>query len=238
MATAGLSQAAITYVDATINGNTTLADGSALIDGTHYQSGTGGTNTWNDRAFANGGTIISNSDTTGEGDAPVLRTTISGLTAGESYEVYTYFWGIDGATTRGRTSLSSTTPMDGYNTSHFNGSSFDPMTALTRLVSGDSGLNPGPVSTADGSGFENGGYFTNSVLTEESNRSMYQVSLGTAVADGSGNIHIYIDDLENTSSVNRTWYDGVGYELAAVPEPGTSALLGMAGLGLILRRRR
>ena len=58
--------------------------------------------------------------------------------------------------------------------------------------------------------------------------------MGTVYYGGSAT-PIYIDDLANTSNGNRTWYDGVGYQL--IPTPATLTLLSLAGFGVAQRRR-
>lgn len=227
------AEADVVYLDAD-QSNTLLTDGSGLT----FSPGTEGDDLWNSRAFGNGGTVITSNEASE--DAPRLETTISGLTAGETYDVYAYFWGAGNTQLwRGRAGLIDTAgDLQGYNTAHFNGSSFLPMTYVTSPPLASS-INPGPLSTADGAGFENGGYFSGSVLTEEADRRLFEISLGTAVADASGNISVFIDDLANTSSGNRTWYDGVGSQLVvAVPEPGTAGILMLAGLFAVGSRRR
>ena len=236
----------ITYVDADPNTNTTLSDGTAMVDGTHYSStSTANDDLWNLRAFANDGTIISAQDSgSGGGESTLnLKTTISGLTPGASYNISAYFWGSQGGQGwRGRASLTDPGSSDpnvasvlpGWNTKHFGSSGFSPLTHLSGNWDVD---NPGPVTTADGSGFENGGYFTNSPFVEDGTaRFMAEAPLGIAVANLSGEIEVFIGHgiINNTTS-NRTWYDGVGYSL--IPEP-TTMLLGMLGmLGCMVARR-
>jgi hypothetical protein len=223
--------AAITYVDADPNANTTLADGTALPG---LATSATADNQWDLRGFANGATIFASNDAGGE-DAPRIRTTISGLTPGQDYTISAYFWGADNQLWRGRVGLADGAgELQGYNSSHFVGSSFVPMTEVADGSNGDDVDNPGPVTTADAGGVENGGYFAGSVLASESDRFLAEVGLGVATADANGEIWVYVDDLANTSNANRTWYDGVGYEV--VPEPGSLALLGLGGLFLARRR--
>lgn len=232
------SRASVTYVDADVTGNTTLADGTALVDGSvgYVDPNSDGDNLWGLRPpFGNSSAILEGG--IGE-DAPRLRTTITGLTTGESYNVFAYFWGAGGTSPsglwRGRASLTDDAgELQGYNTVHFTGSSFLPMTAVTSVSRLDA-ENLDTLSTADGSGFENGGYFSNTVLTEESDRRLYQVSLGTVLA-GSTEINVFIDDLSGQGQGNRTWYDGVGFE--QIPEPSVSLLGALGGLALLRRRR-
>jgi hypothetical protein len=67
---------------------------------------------------------------------------------------------------------------------------------------------------------------------------LHQASLGIAVADGSGNIAVFIDDLASPTQRERerTWYDGVGHSL--VPEPASLAMLCMGMAAALLLRRR
>jgi hypothetical protein len=208
--------AAITYVDATAS-NTTLADGSAY---TPTASTINDDNEWSLRTvFGNNGTVYTTNDSNanpGE-DGPMLRTTIGGLAIGSVYDIYVYFWGAGNDNPGGNQRWDieaglTTTTLTFYDTQN--------------------GTNLGHAST----GVTPATYFTNSspdVLVIEGDRRLYQAHLGTATADGSGNIHVFIDDAPGNA--NRTWYDGVGYEV--IPEPGV-ALLGALGLLGLLRRRR
>jgi len=214
----------ITYIDADCATNTTLANGSTYVP----QSSTSSTdNEWALRAFANGGTILSSHDGGGNEDAPMLRTVISGLIPTLPYYVYAYFWS-DTANWRGRALVSATMPnppLPGYNTNHFSTSVFAPMQPLA--LGSYVGYQQVSLDLAfDAAGFEISGHFAQPVLISEGNRFLFETWLGVYAADQNGEIQVYIDDLEGTQpSGNRTWYDGVGYEIAPLaggPGCGTS----------------
>ena len=206
--------AQITYVDADCSTNTTLADGTAYVP---MLNSTAIDNVWNQRAFANGGSILSSHDVTGNEDCPMLRTVITGLVPGLPHMIYTYWWGGANVSWRGRCLVDTTqpaAPLPGYVSLWFATSVFAPMTPLA--VDAPLGVNQTVLGlTRDASGFENSGHFANQVLIQEGNRWLYEVPLGTFTADANGEIWVYIDDLEGQQgSANRTWYDGVGYEWA------------------------
>ncbi|MFO1077331.1 MAG: hypothetical protein U1E73_06345 [Planctomycetota bacterium] len=209
--------AQITYVDADCSVNTTLADGTAYAP---MLNSTAIDNIWNQRAFANGGSILSSHDVTGNEDCPMLRTTLSGLIPGFPYLIYTYWWGTAATSWRGRAlvdTVQPSPPLPGYVALWFSTSVFAPMTPLA--FDAPLGTNQTALGlTYDASGFENSGHFANQVLIQEGNRWLFEVPLGVFTADGNGEIQVYIDDLEGQQgSGNRTWYDGVGYEWAPLP---------------------
>lgn len=220
MLAAAALPAQITYVDAVAGGNTTLADGSAFVPVT-ATSGTD--NLWAVRTFANGGTIFeSHSTSTSNEDAPMLRTTISGLAPGVRYTIYAYFWGANTPTAnwRGRATVSATQPapqIQGYNTRHNNTSMFLPMTPLALgSFTGYQQTSLGLAFAASGS--ETDGHFANPVLIADGNRFLFEIPLGTHVPDANGDIFVYADDLQgNVTNDARTWFDGVGYEFAPLP---------------------
>jgi hypothetical protein len=180
----------VTYVDAT-TANTKLADGSSYAP-TASQNNTD--NQWSDRSFGNSAQVYTANDNNanpGE-DAPEIRTTISLLTPGETYRIFVYYWtaGNDSPTGNQQWDIAA-------------GFSSGSTTAITAAA----GTNLG--STI--------GHFTSTVLVTESDRRLREFFLGNAVADASGNIDVYINDLPGNS--NRTWYDGVGFELGTTNPP-------------------
>lgn len=210
--------AALTYVDATsgVGGNTALADGSTFsppLNGT-----TGIDNNWEQRTtFGSGGNIFESGGEQIE-DAPELRTRLSGLTPGMQYTIYINFWD-PGSTTEDWSIRAGFASNPGANTLYSAADATIELGDATAAVLASSLT-----------------YDTSPTLFSESGRNLLAGLIGTATANGSGQIDIYFDDLPNGTTVNRrTWYDGISYE--AVPEPGSS-LLSLAGLAIALRRRR
>jgi hypothetical protein len=173
-----------TYIDAKHGGNTTLADGSALVPGTNpqWQERTG---LGNESQLYQGG-----SDTANPNEAPVLKTTLSGLTPGNSYNVYVNYWDATGSSWR---ILAGTS--EG---------------SLTLFDSPDDAV----VDATDGANLNNLTYDTAPLITE-GNRTMWGGSLGTLVANGSGNIEVFVDDTGTADGDDRTWYDGVSISTGA-----------------------
>ena len=212
------AQAAFTYVDASSGlGNTTLANGSAFsppLNGTN-----GVDNNWEQRTtFGSGGNIFESGGETAGEDAPELRTTISGLTAGTQYTIYVHFWDPT-STTEDWNVRAGLTSNAGANTLY---SAAD----ATLELGGSTAAVLASTLT----------FSTGPTLFAESGRALLAGLIGTATADSNGQIFVFVDDLPTVATVNqRTWYDGVSYE--AVPEPSAVALLALGGL-LVARRRR
>jgi hypothetical protein len=191
----------ITYVDAT-TGNTTLANGSAYSPtATRIDND----NEWSARTFGNNANVYTANDNNaipGE-DAPRLRTTITGLVPGQSYAVYVYFWGA-GTSTNAEWDIQA-------------GVSESSMTVFSRTNAtslGDGYVDDGTVTNSTA--------FTTPVMVEEGNRDLLQASLGNLVADETGAIRVFIDDLPGND--DRTWYDGLGYGPPATEPPLASSL--------------
>ncbi len=217
-ATVAHCAAAVTYVDAAsgVGGNTTLADGSTFsppLNGT-----TGVDNNWEQRTpFGSGGNIYESGGEQIE-NAPELRTRLSGLTPGQQYTIHINFWD-PGSTNEDWNIRAGFTSNAGANTLYSAADATVDLGGATAAVL---------ASTLT--------YSTAPTIFTEGGRNLLAGLLGTATANGSGQIDIYFDDLPNGTTVNqRTWYDGVSYE--AVPEPA-SGLLSLIGLTALLRRRR
>jgi len=182
------ANAAITYVDADGANTVTEPGGVSLTDPSVSTDNAGSTTDgkWNKRPFGNNTTIWETWGTEG-GNLPMLATTITGLTPGDSYDAYVYFQSGDNTNTSQKWDVLA-------------GLTVGSLTNYTRANSTDA-------NAAD---------FTTSVIVAEGNRLLVQASLGTAQADAGGNITIYIDSNGGGSST-RTWYDGVGYEAVPEP---------------------
>jgi len=238
LATASLGTAAVTYVDASPSNTTNFTTGSSTD---WYTSAGAADGLWRERAFANGNTIYETNATGGE-DAVGLVTVITGLTPGDTYKLFAYFWS-DGNNWRLKASTTATPPLGDDASVSFsrNGTATSANAPEVPAGGRDAGDNLGVTWT--GTGTIGGGdavwtsdsYFDSGVLVGEGNRTLFEAGLGTATADANGEIAVYIDDVANTNARNRTWYDGVGYE--AVPEPSALSLLALSLGALLLRRR-
>ena len=206
MAASPCALADITYVDAVhgAGGNTYATDGSPANTG-WLDATTNAALIIADRWVlrtplgTNGGVYQALHSGT---EIPELTTNLSGLDDGD-YNVWVFFW--DGPSPNTWT-ISAGLSSGALRTYSFDGPG---NTALPVAASTLAFTNPPP-------------------LLIEAPRILYAVKLGKAtVANGSA-IPVYVNNLAGGGSNTRTWYDGVGYELASnnpgTEEPGPQVL--------------
>ena len=221
--TVSSANAAITYVDAAegASGNT-FATGGSLSDTSWLNTSTeGGDNDqWVKRTgVGNNGTVFQGwwDESGGNTGIPELTTQITGLTDGLQYDVWVFFWTAAG------------------NNSTWN--------IAAGLTSGDL-----TTYSVTGAGDQDAAVaastltFTGTVLISENDgaRNLWGVNLGRVTAAGTS-IDVFVDNLVASNgglsfNHDRTWYDGVGYQV--IPEPGSFALIFLALGSVMLRRRR
>jgi hypothetical protein len=206
----------VTYFDATsantAGGNTWLPTANSNSD-----------NLWGERAgagFGFGDTILESRNDTANVDenSPEITTTIASLTPNGLYEVTGYY----------QTKVND--PPENWHL--FFGLTSGSLTEFDSV--NGTAMTPLDLAFTDGQTVGGQG-------TADGNRAQFYGVIGTATANGSGEIVVYINDgdlLQNSNAAGgqRSWYDGVG--VRAVPEPGSVALLGLGGLALMMRRRK
>jgi hypothetical protein len=207
----GRSQGALVYLDANKATNTGAA--AAFTAGTNDNADD---NLWSRRTtFGVNGDIFQSGDGNGE-DAPEIVTTIPGLIPLAAYRVYVHFW--DGSGTAPDWNIRGGFA-PGVNTLFANPADAADIGATAAVLA--SSLT----------------YVTNPTPFTEADRTQYAGLIGTASASGLGTLAVYINDLPSTIGVNnRSWYDGVSYEM--VPEPASVAMLMFAAPTLAALRRR
>ncbi|MFT6862850.1 MAG: hypothetical protein ACJAVK_001410 [Akkermansiaceae bacterium] len=222
------AMAAITYVDAAegASGNAFATGGSLAVTNWRDTTSTGGIeDQWERRAFANETTVFQAlHEVVTSDEMPQLTTEITALADG-TYTMWAFYW--DQVTSSSQNWTLSTGLTSGALASY---SSPGHPAIVGASTTGVSTTGVSSATTLS---------FTTAVQTVDTvNREMFGVNLGNVTVSGGSTVNVYVDNLIGNGSLNRTWYDGVGYELAPVPEPSSLALFGLAGAGLLLRRRR
>lgn len=189
----------VNYVDASTS-NTARWDGAAFAPAA--EGVTGADNNWEQRSLGNGGTAFEANFEAAE-DAPMLVTTLNGLTPSTSHVLYAYFWS-DGGNWRLKASTNAADIQS-------NGL---PTIPRTHFAAND---NAGGTATL--AALASGTAFSATPLFTEGNRTLWQANLGPASSDASGSLKVYIDDLATGAAVPRTWYDGIGYKVALPLDP-------------------
>ncbi|MAT71772.1 MAG: hypothetical protein CMJ58_19870 [Planctomycetaceae bacterium] len=184
--------AALTYVDASRSLNTGPA--AAFTNGVNNNADD---NLWTERTgFASRGNVFQSGDGNGE-DAPEISTVLSGLAPHAAYAVYVHFWDASGG-------VEDWSIRGGF-------------TAGELQLFANPG-DAGDVGAANATLASMLDYDTPPDLFTEGNRTMYAGFLGYAPANAAGQLTVYVDDLPSQIGVNnRSWYDGVSYELISVP---------------------
>jgi hypothetical protein len=178
--------------------NTTFADGTSF----QPVGDLARSSQWAYRPFGNGGVLSSlgvNSSTPPTGTKELV-TTVTGLKPGTSYVVKVLFWDTDVWGVR-----AGLTYANGLRTNAF----FD--------------INSPGVLTADLLPWRNMPF-----LVSESGRTLYAGPVGTATANGNGQVKVFIHDLPTGDATRRTWYQGVAVAevLVAAPHVVDTSLAG------------
>lgn len=168
---------------------------------------TGGASPWTERTpYASNGSVWQTTDTS----ANELATTISGLSPGASYRVSVFIWdatGINGSGSDWHIDTSFTSG-GGFTNYIAGGANTEPAyeVNLTNPISGITYTSKFPYLTPG---------LDPSTPDEISNRDMWVCSMGTAVANGSGEIVAYA---RHSGGGARSWIDGYGTELLFSPD--------------------
>ncbi len=172
----------------------------------------GADSNWETRNLGNGASVFESNAEAAE-NAPLLVTTLTGLTPNTQYLLYTYFWDAGTGNWRVKSSLKTADIRDNGTPTNLS-DDFLPTSPTTYFTAdnNDAG-NATDAPPASGSSF------ATAPLLTEGDRTLMQATLGTATSDANGRISIYVDDLSGVDQSRRTWFDGVGYKLALPLSP-------------------
>lgn len=179
--------AGMTFVDAAgtadgVEGNTVRnSDGEAIAWLTAFTSA--GDNLW--YRWTNSGVTFIESGPAAE-DTDLLKTTVTGLAAGETYTVGIVYWVNPSQNWVIRAGLAA-----------------DQLTLFNYLGGSVGGQTATPGSTT--------GLAINSLGAFQ----LFAI-MGATTADANGQIAVYVDDLPTGSDANRCWYDGIVYQQGVV----------------------
>jgi hypothetical protein len=217
----------LTYVDADdfLSPNLAPAAGGPLSDALDSGAAVGTDNKWGFRALGANSTVYESA--VGAEDSPELKQTISGLTAGNSYDLYVAFW------TDGDENWSIRTGLAPGSANYFSwNGNFGPIpvagstSAITAAAVGSWASLPPATPT--------GAFFTDGTTTDPFDRILLIGKAGTATANGSGQIDVFIDDTASAGGGRRSWLDGVAYRPASAAPVSLTATLDAATGALTL----
>ncbi len=159
-------------------------------------------NKWNFRDFGAGATIFQSGIAE---DSPYLRQTLSGLTPNQSYDLYAVYWTDEDENWTIRTGLSSGN-MNLYSWTGASGGS--PVAGSTQGIAASTAVwaTP-PPATKDPTG---------TIFIEPRDDAAGALVMllgyaGTASANASGQLDVFVDDNPNAGGVRRSWFDGIAY---------------------------
>lgn len=218
----GLYAQGLTYVDADdfVSVNLSTSSGDPLgnaIDQFETSTNVGGDNLWRIRGTTSGN-MFGASGTVYEAfsseDNQELVQTVTGLSSGTSYDMYAVWWS---ATNESWTLRAGLTSDPGGNPI------YDRLGAFGNPA--DMGVftnwTTAPIDNADIAD----GFPGIQGATLEGNRVMLVAKIGTATANGSGQVQVFIDDTTSAETGNRSWFDGVAYAPAGAASSNLSATI-------------
>lgn len=194
----------VTYVDANAS-NTRRWDNQTFSPTPDGASGAD--NNWEIRNLGNAANVYESCAEAAE-NAPLLVTTLTGLTPNTRYLLYAYFWDATTGNWRIKASVKSS-DINNNGTPGIASDDFLPTSPLTHFAadSNDGGLATDALPASNT-------VFVSNPLFTQNDRVLMEAPLGTSVSDANGNLSIYVDDLAGVDQSRRTWFDGVGYKLA------------------------
>lgn len=212
----------LTYVDAddfnSVNLSTSSGDPlSSAIDQFETSTDIGGDNLWRIRGTTSGN-MFGASGTVYEAfateDTQELIQTVGGLSSGTDYDMYAVWWS---ATTESWTLRAGLSSNPGGNPIYDRTGAFGNAADLGVFTNWDTP----PVDNAD----IVDGFPGIQGATVEGNRVMLVAKVGTATANGSGEVEVFVDDTTSAETGNRTWFDGIAYAPAGATATTVSATI-------------
>ena len=242
------ASAQIQYIDAVVQGMTgtvnTTGPAGAAASATAWQiRGTnGGADT---SSYSNEGSAFQYNTNPIDASNPTLTTTVTGLDAGKTYEVFVFYW--DDLGNEPDVIMPANSPWDvaAKLPTDANYTQFDSSQTSNAIVTTDLSEVGGVDATASGYSIIKFSDIAGlNVLGQtgdadgyadayDGNRAMFGGLLPSTV---SGATSFSVDLQASANSTNRSWYDGIG--VREIPEPSTLVLLGLGFMGIACGRRK
>ena len=245
----GTSQGMLTYIDAVVTGMTGTANTTGPVGTTASATAwqiRGSNGSADASAFGNEGSVLQYNTNPVDAANPILTTTLTGLSAAATYRVHVLYWDDLGQDAATPPTLPANSPWDvsaavtGEAFTQFDstvGNSNFMITDMAGLVNtvdvAAAGYNALPMNQITGLNVLGQGTddFTDAY---DNNRGAF---VGTLPGTFTGVTDLAVQILPGTLSAQRSWYDGIILETVVVPEPSSALMIGLAGLGLLRRKR-